>query len=403
MPITAIRKDPVSMAPAVAARSWALDAAVLSIAAGAVHLVAAGAHHDVALLGWLLAAAGLGQLALGALILVRSSLQKLRVIFLFNGAVVLAWVASRTVGLPLPGAAGEVQTIGVQDAIAALLGCGAAVVAWLALGGRGQPKLLHSAVGATLVAGLTLTAIVAVHDHGALDQSVPILEAGQLSARLPLEEAIALLGLAARAPLPGSSGHSHTGGGHGPGVEPAPVTLEGAQLALFEQEWAEAVAAAESLATLEEAVAAGYAQASTEALGVGAHWVKWSLVDRGFDPGRPSMLLFANRQYGKPPQLVGFSYVVASATEPEGFAGRNDVWHQHRGLCFIDGWLRSEDVERREDCADTWIDGSDLWMLHAWPVPGMENHDGQFASIHPSLCGRKPLMPDILSCDPSGF
>jgi hypothetical protein len=256
-----------------------------------------------------------------------------------------------------------------------------------------------------LVAGLTLVAITTSHEHGVLDQSVPIMEAGRLSARLPLQEAIALLGLAARAPLPGSTGHSHThGGSHGAGVEPAPIqTLEGAQLEAFEQEWAEAVTAAESLATLEEAVAAGYAQASTEALGVGAHWVKWSLVDRGFDPGRPSMLLFASRQYGRPPQLVGFSYVIASATEPEGFAGPNDVWHQHHGMCFIDGWLRSEDVERREDSADTWIDGSDLWMLHAWPVPGMENRDGQFAAIHPSLCGRKPLMPDILSCDPSGI
>lgn len=85
---------------------------------------------------------------------------------------------------------------------------------------------------------------------------MPILEAGDLSDRLPQQEAIALLGLAARAPLSGSTGHSH-GGGHGMGFEqpPGAPALSEAQLASFEQQLAEAVAAAETLATLDQAVA----------------------------------------------------------------------------------------------------------------------------------------------------
>jgi hypothetical protein len=68
----------------------------------------------------------------------------------------------------------------------------------------------------------------------------------------------------------------------------------------------------------------------------------------------------------------------------------------------VDGWLRTENVAQRSDCPDTWIDGSDLWMLHAWVVPGFENRWGPFSDIHPALCGRKPGQPDILSCNPAG-
>ncbi len=115
------------------------------------------------------------------------------------------------------------------------------------------------------------------------------------------------------------------------------------------------------------------------------------------------MLLFYEFTNGKPPQLAGFSYWVASAEVPEGFAGPNDAWHVHTGMCFIDGWLRFQNVKQRDDCVDTWIDGSDLWMLHAWPVPGLENRWGQFADMNPDMCMRRPNTPDILSCNPAGI
>jgi hypothetical protein len=117
------------------------------------------------------------------------------------------------------------------------------------------------------------------------------------------------------------------------------------------------------------------------------------------DEGRAATLLRTHTS-GEPPELVGFSYWVASAAEPNGFAGPNDKWHAHQGMCFIDSWLRSENVEVRNDCADTWIDGSDLWMLHAWPVPGSTNRWGPFADMNPSLCGAPPNTPDILKCNP---
>ena len=43
--------------------------------------------------------------------------------------------------------------------------------------------------------------------------------------------------------------------------------------------------------------------------------------------------------------LVGFSYWIR-ADAPEGFAGANDVWHQHTNLCIVNGWVD------REGCHD---------------------------------------------------
>ncbi|MGQ0825670.1 MAG: hypothetical protein ACT4OX_11720 [Actinomycetota bacterium] len=39
-----------------------------------------------------------------------------------------------------------------------------------------------------------------------------------------------------------------------------------------------------------------------------------------------------------------------------------------------------------EECAGDWIDGGDLWMLHAWVMPGYENVDGVFAPTNSKLC-----------------
>lgn len=140
--------------------------------------------------------------------------------------------------------------------------------------------------------------------------------------------------------------------------------------------------------TLEEAEAAGYVQGSGFSDGSGAHFVKWSIVDRPFDPETPSQLLFEVLEWGKDPELIAFSYWVTSAEVPEGFAGNTDQWHRHRGMCFENAWLKNENTPGPDSCAGDWINGSDLWMLHAWVVPGLENRLGQFAAVNPLLCER---------------
>jgi hypothetical protein len=375
-----------------------MSTSVLSIGAGVVHLAAFGSHHG--LLAILIAVTGIAQVGAGVLLLIVPGRWAVALCAVVNAGAVLAWIASRTVGLPVPGGAAE--PVGAQDLICALLGAGAFLGALFTLAYPDRRWPNGGWVLAAFGGALAIVGVLVPSHHGILDQSVPILEAGRISSRLPEAEAIALLGLSARPVLQGAGGHSHTGAGHGNGFqEPPPADpLDPADQELFDAQWAAAIDAAASLATPEQAEAAGYRQASTDAPGIGAHWVKWSLVDKPFDPAHPSMLLFRARQYGQPPELVGFSYWVASAGEPEGFSGSNDHWHAHQGMCFVDGWLRYERVERRQDCEDTWIEASDLWMLHAWPVPGAPNRWGLFADMNPALCSASRQTPDINRCDP---
>jgi len=183
-----------------------------------------------------------------------------------------------------------------------------------------------------------------------------------------------------RAPIAGrivSVGHGHAG------AEPT-IDVPGNQRATLARELRAAADAACRLRTPDDAQRAGYVRSATYTEGVGTHWTNWRLVDQPFDPARPSMLLYAPRRGVT--TLVGFSYWVRAGTTdpPDGFTGRADHWHRHFGLCFdADGTLGRENVQRANECAGTWLNGSDLWMLHAWIVPGISNPDGVFAPLLP--------------------
>ena len=108
-------------------------------------------------------------------------------------------------------------------------------------------------------------------------------------------------------------------------------------------------------------------------------------------------MLLLDTTPGHVPRLAGFVYWIRSPVPPAGFTGDADVWHSHRGLCFREDVLAQEDVPSPEQCAGKWIDGSDLWMLHAWVVPGYENPDGVFAPTNSKLCPPR-RGSDALSC-----
>ena len=86
------------------------------------------------------------------------------------------------------------------------------------------------------------------------------------------------------------------------------VALSADEQAMFDQQWAAAVAAVDDLDTPAELAAAGYVQAAVQGAGVGVHYVDWTLVDRPFDPARPAMVLVDERD-GRH-DLVGFSYWI---------------------------------------------------------------------------------------------
>lgn len=257
--------------------------------------------------------------------------------------------------------------------------------------------------------GLCLAAVLGwtvVTSTGCGDTDVdatPAVSAG--ANRLPAEEARALTALSRRPVAAASDVAEQDGPGHHDASvferPPPPEPLTPHRQALFDEQWAAATSAAERLDTTEAALQAGYRQAAPTVAGVGAHWIKWSLVDEPFDPAAPSMLLFDTVTTGRPPMLVGLSYWVVSDGAPDGFAGPNDVWHRHHGMCFENGWLTAQQTGRTE-CGGAWVDGRDLWMLHAWTVSDLPNAWGPFASINPRLCPPPTEVPDWLSCNPAG-
>lgn len=232
-----------------------------------------------------------------------------------------------------------------------------------------------------LVATLLLAACAGASEEG---QSAPAAGDGE---RLSAENRAALDALVATAPDELEPAFlRHDVAGHdvwGPVAEPP---LDPATSAELDRQWAAAVAAAERLATPPDAAAAGYQKAAAELPGIGAHYVRWDLVDAPFDPARPSMVLYDESSV-RDDRLAGFSYWVRSVDgPPEGFAGAVDNWHMHHGLCFVDGLLVDEDVPAPADCDGDWLAGTDLWMGHAWVNPEVANPWGRFAPRNPAVC-----------------
>jgi len=217
----------------------------------------------------------------------------------------------------------------------------------------------------------------------------PVSKPQKLDLTAGQQAAIVALG-ATGAGVPASNqDHAHTD------VIPE-VPLSSTDEPVFELQWKAAQSAIASHDTEEKATALGYVRATAPSGGIGTHWVLWSQIAKPFDPTTPSMLLFDERR--NPAVLVGFSYAVQSPTVPVGFAGPNDHWHQHRGLCVVGGWVEREQAPGPAACGGTYIAGGDFWMLHAWVVPGWDNRKGDFAPFNPKLCPPVSGTPDVNRC-----
>lgn len=202
--------------------------------------------------------------------------------------------------------------------------------------------------------------------------------------KLAAPAAAALLSLAIERSLPPV--HIVTGA-PGPEVEAGPESSIAVPLPLqgrYLSQLASARRAAEGLMTTAEAAKAGYVRAAPFTPGDGVHWIRWDLVGQPFDPAHPSMLLYSDTTNHA--RLIAFSYYTRSVgAPPAGFAGPDDRWHQHRGLCIDAGRTVGEGIAANV-CGGIWLNGADLWMLHAWIVPGETNPWGQFAPIDPKWC-----------------
>ena len=145
--------------------------------------------------------------------------------------------------------------------------------------------------------------------------------------------------------------------------------------------------------TVADAEAAGYVEATGFASGVGAHYLKFSEISGVFDVDHPSMILYD----GDLPRsrVAGLAYYVISGVKPpEGFAGPNDHWHQHLGVCVTpNGPVLAADAATT--CR---LGGRPAWMLHVWVAPAYPSVQGVFSPDNVSLEGSIAAPGTVYHC-----
>jgi hypothetical protein len=188
---------------------------------------------------------------------------------------------------------------------------------------------------------------------------------------------------------PASSGqeeHGHRGPFPWTAIPDAPTRgLLASQLAVAHQ-------VTEQFSTVKDAEAAGYRMTTTYVPCIGAHYINAAYLG-GFDVAHPAMLLYD----GTTPtsKIVGLSYATLSGSAPPaGFAGTNDIWHQHNlngGLCVRGGVVVGAESTDAATCAargGTKLKLDSLWMMHAWVADGWPSSWGIFSAEHPDLGGK---------------
>jgi hypothetical protein len=177
----------------------------------------------------------------------------------------------------------------------------------------------------------------------------------------------------------------------------------------LEGQMATARTVAQTYPTVADALKAGYAKSTPFVPCIGAHYTNYALA-RSFDPAHPSELLYDGTQPNS--KIVGLSYLVYHPNgQPPGFAGNNDHWHQHNangGLCLKGGLVVGDESTTRAECTARGGRKAlliDIWMLHAWIVPGFECTWGTFSGECPELGGRlcgnaweSPDPKDVSQC-----
>jgi hypothetical protein len=164
--------------------------------------------------------------------------------------------------------------------------------------------------------------------------------------------------------------------------------LDRATRALLAYQLVEARAVAMRYPTVASATAAGYTLVGGGfGPGSGAHYIGGG-YNFNFDPNHPLALIYDGIHPTS--QIVGLMYYSMSKTAPAGFAGPNDHWHRHSGVCTGAGgavlFPPDTDVTARKCAiAHGFYMAITGWMVHAWVVPGWESPKGVFSHENPDL------------------
>jgi len=269
-------------------------------------------------------------------------------------------------------------------ALASVAGCAAAANSSKTATRSGAPASGNVAAAASNATPTTAH----VHDHGTI--------VAASNGSTPCEKALPV------AASPGEIGTGDAGssavtkaalaevhGGRGL-VQQQPLTR--AERVQLQAQMAQARTVIAKFPTVKDAEAAGYAKSTPYVPCIGAHYTNLKLIFR-FDAATPSELLYDGTAPDS--KIVGLSYLVWHPNgPPDGFAGPNDHWHQHNangGLCLKGALVVGGEETTPADCTargghKTLL--TDIWMLHAWIVPGFECSWGTFSGECPELGGK---------------
>src|SRR5439155_9705170 len=144
--------------------------------------------------------------------------------------------------------------------------------------------------------------------------------------------------------------------------------------------------------TVKDAEAAGYHRAGPFLPGLGTHYVggrtnrSGTLTDD--EILHPSTIIYDGMRSDSP--IAGFMYMsgasAPNAKEPDGFAGPNDHWHYHTGICLVAGPNRTQEALgfdgsiTQTGCSErkgNWVAATN-YLLHVWTVPGYSDPLGVF-------------------------
>lgn len=151
--------------------------------------------------------------------------------------------------------------------------------------------------------------------------------------------------------------------------------------------------------TLADAERAGLRRAGPFSPGLGTHMISYGNYARGATTApmnddqirHPLAWIYDGT---KPTSPVAGLFYSSMVPDPAGFAGTNDVWHQHRNICLthsadggIDAPLGADHDATKAQCDAV---GGNLLaatgpLLHVWTVPGYEDSQGVFAHLNPAI------------------
>jgi hypothetical protein len=365
-------------------------AALASIAAGAIHATAAGAHseHRAAVVAFALTA--VFQIGWGALVLLRPSRLVALAGVAGNAAAVGGWILAKVSGVGFVTGLDVREDPEFADTLAAALAIVAIVGALIVLlpglsarlSGR-RPALVG--VSGVAVLALTVPGMVAAGSHSHAEGH----ENGEGSAAL--EHDHGTTGGSAEA---AAGGHDHAGH-EADAVAPTPydptkpIDLAGVEGVTPEQQ-----AAAENLiaitlwrlprwADYRVAEAAGF-QSIGDGLTGYEHFIQWDWINDNdvLDPERPESLVYRVDRDGNR-TLEAAMYMLPQGntldTVPE-LGGKLTQWHIHDNLCFSPGEAPKVRGLTGADggCPAGLVKLDPVPMIHVWIVP---HRCGPFAAL----------------------